>query len=76
MANMKWEYIHDHKIHVGGCDKVAFYYKKFPRPGAPIKSDDAQLLDGSMPSQHSAILCGSCGAHMSAPQIQCLRRKK
>lgn len=52
-------------IHIR-CDKPAFYYYGPCRDGEAVESRFALLLDGNRPSSDDRMVCGSCGAYISA----------
>lgn len=44
------------------CGHPAFRYARLPRMDEPIFPELVRLLDGSVPSGGTPVLCGSCGA--------------
>lgn len=45
----------------------AFHYARIPAPEDTIATTDARLLDGTQPTPHTDIHCGTCGAPLLAP---------
>jgi hypothetical protein len=45
----------------GGCGGVAFRYTERPWRGQVIDPSKARLLDGTIPTGGTRMICGTCG---------------
>ena len=58
---MKWPVVH------AECGELAFYTEKVWEEGEMISAEDVIQVDGTRPTPHSAMLCGSCGRNLLRP---------
>jgi hypothetical protein len=59
--------------HVHGdnpCGEVAFYSTIRPRKGTVMDLNTVRLLDGTIPSAATLMLCGTCGRQISPASVE------
>jgi hypothetical protein len=60
--------LHVHDPHP--CGEVAFRVMERPRYNTVVDLDTVRLVDGSIPSAATLMVCGSCGRQISQASVE------